>query len=104
MLAVIDHEAGGELARRVSAVYEFIYRSLVKAGHRHDEKGLDDAVRILEIERETWRQVCDRLAADAPRTTFHDAQRGVPPPGHHVRMVGSDMEWSSQPGGFSVEA
>ena len=98
MLASMDREAGGDLANRVSAVYEFIYRSLIKAGHRHDEKSLGDAIRVLEIERETWRQVCDKLAANSPWSTFHDAQRGVPPP------RGGDPELLSQPGGFSVEA
>ena len=80
MLASMDREAGGDLARRVSAVYEFIYRSLIKAGHRRDEVSLGDAIRVLEIERETWRQVCDKLAANSPWATFHDAQQGVPPP------------------------
>ena len=91
MLAVIDREAAGDLAQRVSAVYEFIYRSLVKAGHRHDEKGLADAVRILEIERETWRQVCEKLAVNAPHARFADGPHGVP-------------DSLAMPGGFSVEA
>ena len=46
MLAAIDRDAGGELANRVSSLYEFIFRSLVKAGHRRDENSLHDAVRI----------------------------------------------------------
>ncbi|MGO9112140.1 MAG: flagellar export chaperone FliS [Thermoguttaceae bacterium] len=97
MLGVIDHKAGGDLAKRVSAVYEFIFRSLVKAGHRHDEKSLGDAVRILEIERQTWRQLCEKLAAISPRATFDDGYRGVLP---HL----GDPDLLSQPGGFSVEA
>lgn len=116
MLAVIDHGLGGDLARRVSALYEFVFRSLVKAGYRHDEESLGDAIRILEIERETWRQVCDKLATNAPQATFHDvgaagglpstlgAGRGVPPPGHHVPMVDNDPDLLSQSGGFSIEA
>jgi flagellar protein FliS len=98
MLGSMDREAGGDLANRVSAVYEFIYRCLVNAGYRRDEKGLGDAIRILEIERETWRKVCDRLAANASQASFHDAQLGVPAP------RGSDSHVLSQPGGFSIEA
>ena len=79
MLAAIDREAGGDLAQRVSALYTFIYRSLVKAGHRHEEKSLADAIRILEIERETWRQVCDKLAVNPPHADFGNAPRGGPP-------------------------
>ncbi len=104
MLASMDRKAAGDLAEPVSAVYEFIYRSLVKAGHRHDEESLGNAIRILEIERETWRQVCDKLAMDVSRASFHDAERAVLPPGHHVPMVGNSPHLSSQSEGFSIEA
>ena len=97
ILAEIDHEVGGDLAKRVSSIYEFIFRSLVNAGHRRDAKSLDDAIRILEIERETWRQVCDKLAVNSPRAAFHDVRHGVPPP------FGSDPQVLSEPGGFSIE-
>ena len=78
MLAVIDHEAGGDLAKRVSAVYEFIFRSLVKAGHRHDEKSLGDAIRILEIERETWRHSLRQARREWPRTRFPRRRQDCP--------------------------
>jgi flagellar protein FliS len=97
MLADINRDVGGDLAQRVSAVYEFIFRCLVKAGHRHDEKSLGDAIRILKIERETWRQVCEKPAASFPRAAFHDRGQGVLPP------LG-DADPLSQQGGFSVEA
>ena len=98
MLGVIDHDVGGDLAKRVLAVYEFIYRSLVNAAYRRDEKSLADAVRILEIERDTWRQVCDKLAADGSLASFHHAQQGVPPP------IAGHMEMPCQSEGFSIEA
>jgi flagellar secretion chaperone FliS len=97
MLASMDREAGGDLAKRVSAVYEFIFRRLVQASHRHDEKSLGDAIRILEIERETWRKVCDKLAAEAASASFDRSEQGVPPP------QGSTVPFC-QPGGFSIEA
>jgi flagellar protein FliS len=66
MLAVIDRHAGGEVAARVSAVYDFIFHALVRASSQHDARGLADAVRVLEFERETWRQVCEKIATDQP--------------------------------------
>jgi flagellar protein FliS len=98
ILAAIDHEAGGDVAKRVSALYEFIYRSLVKAGHRRDAKGLADAIRILEIERETWRQLCDKLAVNAPYATFGSVPPGVVP------VESRDPDLMTQAGGFSIEA
>jgi flagellar secretion chaperone FliS len=100
MLATIDRNAGGELASRVSSVYEFIFRSLVKAGHRRDEACLADAIRILEIERETWRQLCEKIAAD------QGANQAPPPPAApHVPFgVSVDSDVNDFAGGFSLEA
>jgi flagellar protein FliS len=98
ILADINHEVGGDLAKRVSTLYEFIFRCLVNAGFRHDEKSLGDAIRILEIERETWRQLCDKLAANAPHATLGEAHRSVLPP------LSDDADLLSQSGGFSIEA
>ncbi len=67
MLAAIDRPAGGQLAEKVSAIYDFIFRKLVEAGQQHDEQSLADAVRILEIERETWRMLCEQIAAQGAR-------------------------------------
>jgi flagellar protein FliS len=49
------------LVRQISSVYAFVYRTLVSAAFHHDANKLADALRVLEIERDTWRQVCDRL-------------------------------------------
>jgi flagellar protein FliS len=100
MLGVIDHKTGGELAGRVSAVYDFIYRSLVKAGYSREEQGISDAIRILEIERDTWRQLCEKSASDravarpaAPHVNF-----GAPIEQHAERLEDDFL------GGFSLEA
>jgi flagellar protein FliS len=96
MLAAIDREGGGELATRVSTVYEFIFRSLVKAGHQRDEQSLAEAVRVLEIERETWRQLCEKIAAD----------RAPPGPAAPFARFGEpvDDDATGFSGGFSLEA
>jgi flagellar protein FliS len=96
MLAAIDRDGGGELAERVSTVYEFIFRSLVKAGQHRDEQTLAEAIRVLEIERETWRQLCEKISADhappGPAAPF--ARFGAP----------VDPELTDIAGGFSLEA
>jgi flagellar protein FliS len=96
MLAAIDREGGGELAKHVSSVYEFIFRSLVKAGQRRDEQSLAEAIRVLEIERETWRQLCEKLSAD------HAASRPAAPFARFGAPV--DVDETDYSGGFSFEA
>jgi flagellar protein FliS len=62
ILAGMNYEhRQSDLSKQVAATYQFIYRSLVAAYMQLDEAKLADAIRILEIERETWRQVCQEL-------------------------------------------
>jgi flagellar protein FliS len=95
MLAAIDRDSGGQLAKQVSTVYEFIFRSLVKAGQHRDERSLIEAVRILEIERDTWRQLCEKLTAEhAPRPAAPFTRFGAP----------VEVDETDYSGGFSFEA
>ena len=96
MLGCIDQDAGGKLAERVFGLYEFIFRLLVQAGHRHDETCLADAVRLLEIERETWRQLCAKIATDNSRS------RPAAPLGRFAAPV--DFESADFGSGISLEA
>lgn len=70
-------ESNPELVRKVGAIYAFIFRTLVEAHLKHDATKLDEVISILEIERDTWREVCTQLgskrAADdsgQPRASF----------------------------------
>ena len=53
-----EPSADPELIRRIAGIYMFIYRSLIHAQLHRDEVKLGEAISVLEIERETWRQVC----------------------------------------------
>jgi flagellar protein FliS len=64
LLAGLNREVAPELIQRVAGVYLFVFRSLIEANLRHDEKKLDDAVRVLEEERKTWQEVCAKVGAD----------------------------------------
>jgi flagellar protein FliS len=68
MLAGFKRDANPELVDRVAAVYTFVYRSLVEASLHRDDAKLADSLRILEIERDTWRQLCERLPTSPSRS------------------------------------
>jgi flagellar protein FliS len=61
VLASLNYEAGSDIVRQVVEVYIFVYKSLVYAHVNQDTTKLADAIRVLEIERETWRQVCEQV-------------------------------------------
>jgi flagellar secretion chaperone FliS len=88
LIGGMDREAAPELTERVAAVYGFIFRSLVRAGHRHEEQSLDDAIRILDVERETWRQLCEKLSGVEVRGHQHSA----PPPPKLPMLAGGDFD------------
>jgi flagellar secretion chaperone FliS len=62
VLGGIDFEAKSELVGKVAGVYLFISQALTRAFVDSDANKLDEALRVLAIERETWRQLCEKLA------------------------------------------
>ena len=57
----LNYDANRELCERVASIYNFLYRKLVTACTKRDVAAIDDAVRILRIERETWQILVDKV-------------------------------------------
>lgn len=70
LMAGLNQDVAPELVDQIRGVYMFIFRALITAHMERNEQKLTDAIRILEIERETWQQVCARV----------NAERAAPPP------------------------
>jgi flagellar protein FliS len=66
-----------ELAGKVASVYIFLYRRVVQAQLQRDPIMLADALRVLEIERETWRKVCEQLGSSRASTNSIPAPHGA---------------------------
>lgn len=49
-----------EIARSLSDIYLFLYRTLATVQFHLEPSKIDEVLRILEIERETWRLVCQK--------------------------------------------
>jgi flagellar secretion chaperone FliS len=91
LIGSMDHQSGSELVKKVTGVYLFVFRRLVDAGLNSDGQLLADALRILQIERETWRLVCEG------QTPVHRLGPGAP----HMPLI-ADLEAIPE-GGFSLE-
>ena len=89
VLGGIDYDAKSELVGKVAGVYLFICQALTRAFVDNDEHKLDEALHILYIERETWRQLCEKIAtspaekppraSSAPITPHLSPNGGTPP-------------------------
>ena len=63
ILCSLDMEGNPDIAKKLASVYLFIFRRLTEGGMAHDPAKLDDALRILNSERETWRLVCEKFGS-----------------------------------------
>ncbi|HPM23703.1 MAG TPA: flagellar export chaperone FliS [Phycisphaerae bacterium] len=86
----IRREVNPELADRMTAIYNFVFRRLVDANVHQDEKALHDALRTLRYERETWVLLIEKL-----RKELHASAPTAP--------VASPATPAQEPGSFSAE-
>lgn len=57
----LNFEVNRELCERVASTYSFLYRKLLDANVHRDVSAVDDALRVLRIERETWQILVDKV-------------------------------------------
>jgi flagellar protein FliS len=63
----IRREVNPTLADQMAALYSFVYRRLVDANIHCDEQALQEALRILRYQRETWLLLMKKLQEQPPR-------------------------------------
>ena len=80
LLNALEPEHDPELCKQLSGLYTYMYRLLTDANVQHDLETIDEAIRLLEYDRETWKLLMQRLAeeraagagTDAPSTADAD--------------------------------
>ena len=66
LLAGLNRDCGLDLVNKLAALYAFVLRRLRDANLRRDAQALDEALKILKMERETWQMVCQRTNGQEP--------------------------------------
>lgn len=70
LITSIRPDVDPELAQRVRSVYTFMFSELVEASFQKDPARVDEVLRLLNYERETWSMLMGKLAqgrtGDAP--------------------------------------
>jgi flagellar secretion chaperone FliS len=109
MLSSLDREVDPGLVGKVASVYLFVFRRLVAANAKRDQQDLDDAIRVLEVERETWRLVCEKLggtktSTDAAVLHLQPHRPSAPPAPHlETRPLGTAHSGDYYGEGLSLE-
>jgi flagellar protein FliS len=57
--ASLDMQVEGELAERLSALYEYMCARLLHAGIKNDRAALDEVVGLLTEIRSAWEEIAD---------------------------------------------
>jgi flagellar protein FliS len=69
--SVLDFEKGGDIARNLNDLYDYMKRRLASANLKNDQAGLDEVIGLLSNLREAWVELEARerqsAAALAPR-------------------------------------
>jgi flagellar secretion chaperone FliS len=58
--SVLDLEQGGEIARSLRRLYDYMLMELVEANARNNERKLEGPLRCLNTLREAWREVANQ--------------------------------------------
>ncbi len=75
--------AESELTKQVASLYLFVFQHLTQAQLRRDVKLVNEAIDILEVERGTWRELCEQMPHAPVLTERHVAagpQEIIAPP------------------------
>jgi flagellar secretion chaperone FliS len=79
LIAGIDPEQT-PIAKQILSVYMFLYSTLVEAQFGRDANRLSELIRVLEVERQTWRELCEKMPDRATRVAnpAHDTEELAP--------------------------
>ena len=104
LIGSLRKELAPELVAQVAVVYGFILKSITETHLTDDLAPLRAAIRVLEIENETWRLVCSRSSTESETPASSN------PPAPHSNysapapQAAFDSLSTDYSGGFTFEA
>jgi flagellar protein FliS len=60
--ASLKHDVSPELCGKLAALYNYAFRKLIEANLEHKVDSLDEALKVLGYQRETWAMLLQQLA------------------------------------------
>ncbi len=64
MSSSLNHSVDPDLCSKMSSLYNFIYRRFIEANLKREISCIDDALKILNYQRETWVLLIEKLAEE----------------------------------------
>ncbi|MCB9846814.1 MAG: flagellar export chaperone FliS [Phycisphaeraceae bacterium] len=79
LLNALDSKHDPDLCRKLSGLYVYMFRLLTDANIQHELDPLDEAIKLLEYDRDTWKLLMDRLAEERASGARHPAPVSTAP-------------------------
>lgn len=74
----LRHEVNPTLCAQMASLYTFIYNRLVDANLKRSQSALDEALKILNHQRETWQILVEKVRGERNRGDTISAGRATP--------------------------
>lgn len=74
----LRHEVNPELCDQLSGLYGFVHSRLIDANTKHDPVAIDEALQILDHQRETWRILLEKIRTGGPAASPNSDNQGQP--------------------------
>lgn len=74
----LKHKLAPELCSKLAALYNYIYRKLTEASVKHHVEAIDEAIKLLKFQRETWAMLLDQMAKE--KAANHASRLDMPAP------------------------
>jgi len=68
----LRHEVDPDLCGKMASLYNFVYRRLIEGNLNRNAQAVDEALKILNFQRETWMMLLDKLAQEQAQQTPTD--------------------------------
>ncbi len=92
LINALDPPHDPELCSRLSSLYTYLYMKLVHASTQRDPAAIDEVLKLLEYERETWRLALERLSGEnVSAAAMRGTPDAAPPFPRHDGPGGADM-------------
>jgi len=64
LISGLDDERAPEMIESLRALFAFAYKNLAQADIEHNTELIDNAIRVLELHKETWLELIEKLPED----------------------------------------
>lgn len=85
LISSLRPDVSPDLCGKLAALYNYVYRQLIDANSHHKIEALDEAIKILRYQRETWSLLLSQLG----KQKAAEAARKIDVPAPNARMEAS---------------